>query len=138
MRAFANHCHSKQRLTKLRSITLTVSQAINEPKLWANAASHLLSASPLEKFQIYAVATTSDVSQSRETASLQASILQFLKDLLSQHGKTLRRFSIHRIPLNIPSVLDICLRCPFLEELFIATEPRWLVSAVERMTDSST
>ncbi|KAH6912627.1 hypothetical protein BKA70DRAFT_1097619 [Coprinopsis sp. MPI-PUGE-AT-0042] len=126
MRAFADHCNLKQSLPKLRSITLTVSQAISEPEAWARAALDLLSASPLEKFQMYAIAATSEVYRRGESVSLQAIIPQFLKDLLSQHGERLRRFSVHRIPLVIPSILDICLRCPTLQELFIAMEPRWM------------
>ncbi|EAU85752.2 hypothetical protein CC1G_04969 [Coprinopsis cinerea okayama7 len=141
MTAFAEHCIHSRALTNLQSITLTVSHFI-DPQQWTQAVLTLLSASSdLTKFQIYATSSTAPRYPTAETlsshmdstTSLVGAIPRFLSNLVGVHGEKLERFSIHRIPLGIPSIRELCIRAPNLRELFVVVEPRFLNALPEAL-----
>ncbi|KAJ2933813.1 hypothetical protein H1R20_g3261, partial [Candolleomyces eurysporus] len=122
---FARHYANTEALNNLRSITLTISRSLADVEGWTKAVLHLLSSSPLERFQIYA--TSSDVTvQHKSTGLLESTMATFWANIVAVHGHRLRRFSVHRMPISLASIHAICSRCPNLEELFLVAEPRSL------------
>ncbi|TFK27718.1 hypothetical protein FA15DRAFT_585861 [Coprinopsis marcescibilis] len=126
MTAFAIHCNHRRSLARLRSITLTVTRSMLDPKAWTSAVVSLLSQSPLERFHIYATSTPSDTGNFDDSVALLPLLPQFLQDLVLTHGQRLTRFSIHRMPLGLQTIEAICRGCNNLQELFIVVEPRLL------------
>ncbi|KAF8152989.1 hypothetical protein B0H34DRAFT_87411 [Crassisporium funariophilum] len=115
MDVFASQCISSCALTRLRSITLTVHQQLplNE---WTKSVIKLLSASPLEFFQIY---STGVFFESPMTDI-------FWQQLISAHGQRLVRFSVHRMLIDLEAIMNICVKCINLEQLFVVVEPESL------------
>ncbi|KAH9474448.1 hypothetical protein JR316_0012907 [Psilocybe cubensis] len=112
---FANKCVSHGSLNHLRSVTLTVHHQL-PMKEWISAAVHLVSASPLELFQIY---STGAFFESPMTDDL-------WNQLISTHGRRLIRFSVHRMLISLEAIRSICRFCVNLEQLFIVVEPKLL------------
>ena len=108
MAAFANQCISSGALRRLRSITLTTFPLIYQAD-WVNHLVHLLSASPLELFHIYSAGAFLDATRTDD----------FWNQLISTHGKRLRRISMHRMSIYLETIHSICLQCINLEELFL-------------------
>lgn len=76
--------------------------------------SSLVSSSPLEYFQLYCSA----VFVNLKTIQLD----DFVATLISTHGSRLRRFSIHRLPISLKALYEVCTEFPNLEHLFVVVE----------------
>lgn len=87
---------------------------------WTTQVLELLSTSPLEEFHI---------SSNGGEVGLDIST-EFCSAIVSSHGLNLRRFSVHRLRMNLAAVRDICRRCPNLEQLFVTMEQDDLVCIV--------
>ncbi|PPQ79027.1 hypothetical protein CVT25_002336 [Psilocybe cyanescens] len=111
MTLFANKCISHGTLNLLRSVTLTVHHQL-PMKEWIAAVVHLISASPLELFQIY---STGAFFESPMTDNL-------WNQLIMTHGKRLVRFSVHRMLISLEAISNICRQCTNLEQLFVVVE----------------
>lgn len=116
MTLFANKCISHGTLNLLRSVTLTVHHQL-PMKEWIAAVVHLISASPLELFQIY---STGAFFESPMTDNL-------WNQLIMTHGKRLVRFSVHRMLISLEAISNICRQCTNLEQLFVVVESTSLV-----------
>jgi hypothetical protein len=133
MSTFAHQWSTTEALNNLRSITLTISRSLADVEGWTKAVLNLLSSSPLERFQIYATSSSSVGAASdatvphKSTGSLESTMATFWANFVTAHGHRLRRFSVHRMPIGLASIHEICSRCPNLEELFLVAEPRSLV-----------
>jgi hypothetical protein len=84
---------------------------------WAKHVVYLLSASPLELFQIYAagVFLYSPVTD------------ELWRQLILTHGKRLLRISVHRMLISWEAIHSICVQCTKLEQLFLVVDPNLLV-----------
>ncbi|KAF8816309.1 hypothetical protein BYT27DRAFT_7184152 [Phlegmacium glaucopus] len=112
---FANECISSGALRRLRSITLTTYFQVSL-LAWVKHVVHLLSASPLECFQIYSAG-----------ALLDSPIIDELwSQLIAAHGKRLLRISIHRMLISWEAIHSICVQCTGLEQLFLVVDPDFL------------
>ncbi|KAJ2919166.1 hypothetical protein MD484_g1243, partial [Candolleomyces efflorescens] len=129
MGTFAHQCSTTEALKHLRSITLTISRTLADVEGWTKSVLHLLSSSPLERFQIYATSSSS-ASANSDVAVPQGPVdltmAKFWTNLVAAHGHRLLRFSVHRMPIGLESIHQICSLCPNLEELFMVAEPRSL------------
>lgn len=116
MATLANHCLTTGALSLLRSITLTVHQQLPMTE-WINDVLNLISASPLERFQIYSIG-----------ASFEALITEDLwSNLVLAHASRLVRISVHRMLISVEAIANICSQCTNLEELFVVMESSTLV-----------
>ncbi|KAI0030157.1 hypothetical protein K488DRAFT_79788 [Vararia minispora EC-137] len=109
---FSSACLCAGGLTSLTSFTLTL-----QPTLLTSAfitqLVDLLSHSPLELFQLYAVTNAQD--------STPAAIL--LSRIIAAHGQRLTKFSVHRIQLLPCAIDDVCAGCAGLQQLFFTASP---------------
>ncbi|KAJ7678646.1 hypothetical protein B0H17DRAFT_1235546, partial [Mycena rosella] len=101
-------CVESPALASLTSLTLSV-----HTEAWLTSVSALLAGAPLEIFQIYA---TSAFVQTTATEV-------FWRDLTTAHGARLTRFSVHRMLVSLPTIEDVCMRCPALTRLFVVVDP---------------
>ena len=104
-------------LHRLTSLTITINVLWNST--WAKDIPSLVSASPLEYFQLYG--TTMINNQG-------AQLDDFVASLISVHGPRLKRFSLHRLPISLKALDDVCTGFTSLEQLFIVVEQEDLVS----------
>lgn len=104
-------------LHSLTSFTITLGPT-TLPSAWTPHIVSMLSSSPLEYFQIYC-------SGGYKLSCLDDDLCT---DIVSAHKGRLKRFSVHRIPLSLQAIEDICARCGELEQLFIVIERDSLVS----------
>lgn len=117
MAYLASRCLTSGALVRLRSITLTMHQQL-AIKEWINDVLNLISASPLERFQIYSIGV-----------SFEASVTEDLwRNLVLAHAPRLIRISVHRMLISLGAVANICLQCTELEELFVVMESSNVVS----------
>ena len=49
--------------------------------------------------------------------------------VVSSHGSLLKRFSLHRLPISLKALDDVCIGFTSLEQLFIALGKRDMVSS---------
>lgn len=117
MSAFKTICLHTQAFRRLRAITLTVQIHIPLNK-WTRDVEDLLSSAPLETFSIYSTTTSVWTPIPDE----------FWKNIVEKHGQRLKRFFVHRMQISLAALGVICSQCPLLEQLFIVTERRELVS----------
>lgn len=86
-------------------------------KEWINDVLNLISASPLERFQIYSIGV-----------SFEALITEDLwNNLVLVHASRLVRISVHRMLISLEAIANICSQCTNLEELFVVMESSTLV-----------
>lgn len=104
----ADLCLERDTLRKLKSITLT---AYHQTP-WTHAVLLLLSAAPLQIFQIYSTGASMESGATEE----------FWRSIVDVHGFRLTRFSVHRMSLSLSVIEYICARCTALEQLFITVE----------------
>jgi len=125
MSAFRKLCVGSSALRSLKKITLTIDavHSINIPE-WLEQVRQLLIGAPLKAFQMYSTFAHFDA------ASMDA-MSNFCSTLVDVHGCRLKRFSVHRMRISTNSIIDICRRCPSLEELFVVAHPRDLASLNE-------
>ncbi|KZT08057.1 uncharacterized protein LAESUDRAFT_724042 [Laetiporus sulphureus 93-53] len=116
MSHFSKRCASSGALSRLRSITLSVRE--QHPVNWDAHVLSLLASAPLEHFHISTVGGLVGPALDE----------RFCTAIVDAHGSRLRRFSVHRMRMNISSIADICRRCPQLEQLFIVVEQTTLDS----------
>ncbi|KAJ6545360.1 hypothetical protein B0H19DRAFT_955195 [Mycena capillaripes] len=109
-------CASSTVLAQLHSFTLSV-----HTEAWLAHAAALLAAAPLEAIQLYATRVF------RPTHVADA----FWRGLVDVHGARLTRVSVHRMPISLPAIEDVCARCPALRQLFVVVEP----AALGRLAD---
>ena len=84
----------------------------------------MVSLSPLEYLQLYGTATIRDK---------EARLDHFVTGLISVHGSRLKRLSLHRLPLSLKALDDVCTGFTNLEQLFTAVEQEHLVSPWPRI-----
>ncbi|KAJ7678640.1 hypothetical protein B0H17DRAFT_1078284 [Mycena rosella] len=106
--ALAALCAEGPALASLTSLTLSV-----HTEAWLTSVSVLLAGAPLEVFQIYAT------SAFVQTTAMEA----FWRNLVTAHGPRLTRFSVHRMLVSLPTIEDVCMRCPALTQLFVVVDP---------------
>ncbi|KAF7967513.1 hypothetical protein HWV62_34040 [Athelia sp. TMB] len=120
MAEFSRLCIGSTALRRLRKITLTIDalHSNNIPE-WLGQVKNLLLSAPLEIFQIYSTFAHFD-------AASMGAMSNFCSTLVGAHGHRLTRFSIHRMHISTESIVEICKKCPSLEELFVVAHPREL------------
>ena len=106
-----------QLLNRLASLTITIN-ALRD-SVWAEDIPSLVSSSPLEYLQLYGTTVVSDK---------EARLDDFVTSLISVHGSRLKRFSLHRLPISLKALNDVCTGFTNLEQLFIVIEREDLVS----------
>jgi len=115
---FGKRCNESNALHRLRSITLTIdSQTAGDIPKWLQGVEALLSFSPIEVFQIYSTYAYFD-------AGTMSAMDIFCSKIVSTHGRRLARFSVHRMRISMDAILDICLRCKELEQLFVVAHSK--------------
>lgn len=57
-----------------------------------------------------------------------AQLDDFVTSLISVHGLRLKRFSLHRLPISLKALDDVCTGFTVLKQLFIVVEQEDLVS----------
>ena len=77
----------------------------------------MLSNSPLEEFHISSNGGEVGLGISAELC----------EDIVAAQGATLRRFSVHRLRMDLAAVQNICRNCSHLEQLFVTMEQDELV-----------
>ena len=115
---FDLRCRKAQLLNQLTSLTI----AVNAPlwsAAWVKDIPSLVSSSPLEYFQLYGTTVIKD-----EEVQLDG----FVTSLISIHGSRLKRFSLHRLPISLKALDDVCAGFTNLEQLFVVVEQGDLVS----------
>ncbi|KAH7883024.1 hypothetical protein F5I97DRAFT_1901313 [Phlebopus sp. FC_14] len=115
MSAFKNSIMHTQAFRQLRSVTLTAHIQVPLSD-WSRDVDELLSSSPLESFSVYST-TTSTGGRIPD---------DFWRSLVHTHGRRLKCFSIHRMPIGVPALELICSQCPLLEQLFVVVGQREL------------
>jgi hypothetical protein len=124
---FSKRCTESRALLRLRHITLTIdAQTASEIPKWLQRVEALLPSSPIEVFQIYSTFTYFD------TGSMVA-MNEFCSKIVSTHGHRLTRFSVHRMRIGMDAIIDICLRCMALEQLFVVAHSKELVRRCARV-----
>ena len=78
----------------------------------------LVSSSPLEDLQLFNTIVMDDVNR----------LDDFVTAIISTHGSRLKRFSLHRLPISLKALDDVCAGFTNLEQLFILVEQEDLVS----------
>ncbi|GBE89773.1 hypothetical protein BKA93DRAFT_793618 [Sparassis latifolia] len=120
MKHLSEQCARTGALVHLRSITLAarmapesiVHAAARRTHWWDTDVLALLAPAPLEQFHMSTIGgeiepTLSDV---------------FCHAIVKVHGLRLRRFSIHRMPVSLSAIADVCHCCPLLEQLFVVMD----------------
>lgn len=126
MADFRRDCGQSNALSRLTSITLTIHQQISVED-WMKQVAELLSPEiPLESFNIY---STGAYFESPVTS-------QFWEKIVTAHQDRLKRFSVNRMLIALPSIGDICRRCRKLEQLFVVVEPGSLSQLGERLSQA--
>lgn len=131
MGEFAANCAHANTLTNLRSITLTVPSTSHYTSHHKGSGDNpgarffddlhtLLLPCPLTHFQIYSPSIYVDNVRTNS----------FYSSLVSKHGKTLLRFSMHRMMVSLATIKEICTACQDLEQLFIVVDYREFVGKV--------
>ena len=115
--SFDLQCRKMQLLNRLASLTITIN-ALRD-SVWAEDIPSLVSSSPLEYLQLYGTTVVSDK---------EARLDDFVTSLISVHGSRLKRFSLHRLPISLKALNDVCTGFTNLEQLFIVIEREDLVS----------
>ena len=87
---------------------------------WMKGIASLVSSSPLECFELYCSA--------RIVTSKEIHLNDFVATLISTHGPRLKRLSIHRLPISLKVLYDVCSGFTNLEHLFVFVEEPYLVS----------
>ncbi|KAH9931561.1 uncharacterized protein B0H18DRAFT_989967 [Fomitopsis serialis] len=108
MANFSDLCARHNALARLRSITLTVDGS----PTWKTDVLSLLHPAPLEQFHISTIGGDVGPAFGEE----------FCNAIVDRHGRRLRRFSVHRLRMNLASVNYICRGCEQLEQLFVVIE----------------
>ena len=86
---------------------------------WVEGVVDLLSHSAsLNLFQLYAT----------ETIEKSPLINSIALRMVEHHGRSLSRFSVHRVKLGLFEIEKICTECPNLWQLFMLVDPGDLVS----------
>ncbi|KIM82848.1 hypothetical protein PILCRDRAFT_820136 [Piloderma croceum F 1598] len=120
MSDFSTRCTLSGSLLRLRSITLTINtQTASDIPKWLQEVEALLSLSPIEVFQVYSTFAYFD-------ASAMVAMNKFCSKIVTTHGQRLTRFAAHRMRIGMDVVLDICLRCVVLEQLFVVAHSKEL------------
>jgi hypothetical protein len=123
MSDFSTRCTLSGSLLRLRSITLTINtQTASDIPKWLQEVEVLLSLSPIEVFQVYSTFAYFD-------AGPMVAMNEFCSKIITTHGQRLTRFSAHRMRISMDVILDICLRCVVLEQLFVVAHSKELVCA---------
>lgn len=86
---------------------------------WEKDILSLVSSSPLEYLQLYGATVINDKT---------TKVDDFVTNLTTIHGSRLKRFSLHRLPISLKALDDVCTGFTNLQQLFIAIEQRDLVS----------
>ncbi|KAF9645469.1 hypothetical protein BDM02DRAFT_3181243 [Thelephora ganbajun] len=115
---FDRQCQEVQLLNRLASLTITVNVLLWN-STWVKDIPSLVSSSPLEYFQLYGTTVIKDQ---------EARLDDFVAALISVHGPHLRRFSLHRLPISLKALDDVCTGFTNLEQLFIVVEQEDLVN----------
>ncbi|KAF9269659.1 hypothetical protein L218DRAFT_850695 [Marasmius fiardii PR-910] len=123
MAEFCRDCGQTKALSRLKSITLTIHQQ-TPLEDWMKQVTELLSKIPLESFNIY---STGAFFESPVTS-------QFWEKIVTAHQDRLKRFSVHRMLIGLPSIGEICTRCRKLEQLFVVIEPGSLSQLGEHLS----
>ena len=114
---FDLQCRKAQLLNRLTSLTITINYPLWN-SLWAKDIPSLVSSSPLECLQLYAA-----------TVIKEGRLDDFVTSLISVHGSRLKRLSLHRLPISLKALDEVCTGFINLEQLFIAVEQEGLVSS---------
>lgn len=123
MSDFSTRCTMSGSLRRLRSITLTINtQTASDIPKWLQRVEALLLLSPIEVFQVYS-------TYAYFNASSMVAMNEFCSKIVTTHGHRLIRFSVHRMRIGMDAILDICLRCMALEQLFVVAHSKELVRA---------
>ena len=85
----------------------------------------LVSSSPLEYLQLYSTPLVEDLKG--------IELDDFIATLVSTHGPRLKRLSIHRLPISLKALHDICTGFTNLEQLFAVVEQMDPVSGCLRL-----
>lgn len=85
----------------------------------------LVSSSPLECLQLHC---TTIIEKLEETQ-----LDGLVATLISTHGPRLKHLSMHRLPISLKVLHDVCTGFKNLEHLFVVVEPTDLVSACPRI-----
>ncbi|KAH0578581.1 hypothetical protein J132_02009 [Termitomyces sp. J132] len=117
MGEFSRLCLKAGALKWLLAITLTVHPQC-PLDTWTSDVLSLLSASPLQKFQIYSPGAFYESPWTE----------LFWSQLVTTHGHRLYQFSVHRMLISLTAIEEICRRCTVLQQLFIVVEPDSLPS----------
>lgn len=122
MATFSELCTKANALRRLRTITLTINaiHSTGFPSGWLGYVKALLLPAPLTMFQIYSTSSYFDA------AALEA-MSDFCSAVVATHGQRLTRFSVHRMRISTQSIIEICHKCPSLEELFLVAHPKEIV-----------
>jgi len=114
---FDRQCRKAQLLNRLTSLTITVNVPLWNSG-WAKDILSLVSSSPLEYFQLYGTTTIEDK---------EAQLDDLVTTLISVHGSRLKRLSLHRLPISLKVLDDVCTSFTNLEQLFVVVEQEALV-----------
>ncbi|KAJ7196070.1 hypothetical protein GGX14DRAFT_474011 [Mycena pura] len=107
--ALSSRCTSSDVLVRLRSFTLSIYS-----DTWLAAALEMLAQAPLQQIQLYATHGALAPSAAADT---------FWTDLVTAHGARLTRVSVHRMPISLRTIADVCARCTSLRQLFVVVDP---------------
>lgn len=121
MAQFSFRCSQNRNLCRLQSMTLTVHHGTPLDTSLQNIAT-LLAAAPLERFHIYSTDAVSKIPDSND----------FWDTMINNHGRRLKRISLHRMLVSFRTIKDFCSRCPNLEQLFVVVEQNMIVSRLPR------
>lgn len=112
-------------MNRLTSLTISIDYALSKSS-WKKDIPSLVSSSPLERFELYYYTAII-----RDPKEIQLDDL--VTTLISTHGPRLMRFSIHRLPISLKALYDVCTEFTNLEHLFVSVEEKDLVSACLRI-----
>ncbi|KAJ7612273.1 hypothetical protein FB45DRAFT_1118185 [Roridomyces roridus] len=120
--ALCLHCaHNPTALSRLTSLTLSI-----HSEQWLPSILALLAPAPLVQLQLYASSrwTSNTERKGAEHSSTNTDTnTLFWRTLLDTHAHRLQRVSVHRMPLRLGVIKDICTRCVELRQLFVAIVP---------------
>ncbi|KAF7299495.1 F-box domain-containing protein [Mycena indigotica] len=132
MHALSVHLNAKHALSRLVSFTLSLHSSD-----WLVDILSLLHSAPLERIQLYGTHGRSSESSSYSRNFTKAAD-SFWTALLSIHSARLTRVSVHRMPISLRSIREVCLRCTALRQLFVVVEPSSLNTLADYFMLSST
>ncbi|KAF7322117.1 F-box domain-containing protein [Mycena kentingensis (nom. inval.)] len=125
MVSFTARCaQTPHALASLRSFTLSLHSTA-----WLSDILALLSASPdLEQIQLYGAYGFADIrADSKSSMQVDA----FWDALLATHAQRLTRVSVHRMPISLRAIREVCARARRLRQLFVVVEMRDLDAFVD-------